>query len=133
MKFLNFWISNLCYLKIYPCDWGKFSEAWGNFSVPVYLTKFYHLATAFKPRVCHFHLPCLKLLIYSYYYLYDRQPYILLSTLQLTTKIFVLHACVVFTLLQVTHHTQMCCGTSFSNLLTLVWSTNLVLYIIAQS
>ena len=49
---------------------------------------------------------------------YDRQPYILLSTLNLTTKIFVPRACVVFTLLQVTHHTQMCFGTSFSNLFT---------------
>ena len=39
---------------------------------------------------------------------YDRQRYILLSTLHLTTKIFVPRACVVFTLLQVTHHTPKC-------------------------
>ena len=33
-----------------------------------------------------------------------RQPYTLLSTLQLTTKILIPRTCVVFTLLQVTHH-----------------------------
>ena len=42
------------YRKFYPNDWGKISEAWGKISFPVYLTKFYHLPTAFISKSLSF-------------------------------------------------------------------------------